>query len=199
MSGDNPNYGMIEKGQNTEKRPRYSSKRIPANANVINSQGMKFTSLHDSLAVKMNRFQHGAHLPNLMNIYKNSLFQKDPNKRTAPNNNRPIICLHMMWKILTEKKSEEIYYSLTTCKLFPEEQKRCTKVSRGTAELVYIDKYILNKRRSRRKNLAMAWIDYKKDIRRYRSSKLDYKLPRNTQNIIWSHKYTQKKGSWIQT
>ena len=48
-----------------------------------------------------------------------------------------------MWKILTAQIREKIYNSLTSRGLFPDEQKGCRKGSR-------------------RKNLAMAWIDYKK-------------------------------------
>ena len=57
---------------------------------------------------------------------------------------------------------EKIYYSLTSHGLFPDEQKGCRKWSRGTAELQYIDQHILNESKKRRKNLAMAGIDYKK-------------------------------------
>ena len=70
----------------------------------------------------------------------------------------------MMWKILTAQIKKEIYNSLTSRGLFPDEQKGGCKGSRGTAELLYIDQHILNESRTRRKNLAMAWIDYKKDI-----------------------------------
>ena len=41
-------------------------------------------------------------------------------------------------------------------------QKGCRKGSRGTAELLYVDQHILNESKTRWKNLAMAWIDYKK-------------------------------------
>ena len=44
----------------------------------------------------------------------------------------------------------------------PEERKGCLKGSRGTAELLYIDQHILNESKTRRKNQAMDWIDYKK-------------------------------------
>ena len=67
-----------------------------------------------------------------------------------------------MWKILTAQRREEIYFSLTSRGLFPEEQKGCYKRSRGTEELLYIDQYILNESKTRRKNLATAWIDNKK-------------------------------------
>ena len=62
-----------------------------------------------------------------------------------------------MWKILTAQIKEEIYYSLTSRRLFAEEQKECR-----TGELLYTDKHILNESKTIRKNLAMAWIDYKK-------------------------------------
>ena len=68
----------------------------------------------------------------------------------------------MTWKILTAQIREEIYYSLTSHGLFPEEQKGRHKESRGIAELLYMDQHILNESKTRRKNLAVAWIDYKK-------------------------------------
>ena len=95
---------------------------------------------------------------------RTTLIQKDRNKGTTPNNYRPIIYLPMMWKIFTAQIKEEIYYSLTSRSLFPDEQKGFGKGSRGTAELLYIDQHILNESKTRRKNLAMAWIDYRKAI-----------------------------------
>ena len=46
--------------------------------------------------------------------------------------------------------------------MLPEEQKRCRKGSRGTNDLVFIDRAVIKEVKSRNKNLAMAWIDYKK-------------------------------------
>ena len=83
-------------------------------------------------------------------------------RTTASNNYRPITCLPMMWKILTAQIKEEIYYSLTNDGLFPDKEKGCCKWSRGTAELLYIDQHILSESKTRRKNLAIAWTDYKK-------------------------------------
>ena len=122
----------------------------------------KFTSIHGKLALEMNRCLQGAQVPDWMTKGKTTLTPKDPIKRTAPNHYRPITCLPMMWKILTAQIREEIYYSLTSHRLFPEEQKGCRRGSRGTGELLYIDQHILNESKIRRKNLAMAWIDNKK-------------------------------------
>ena len=87
---------------------------------------------------------------------------KGTKKRTAPNSYRHINCLPMMWKILTAQIMEAIYYSLTSCRLFPEEQKGCRKGPEGTAELLYIDQHFLNESKTGQKNLAMTWINYKK-------------------------------------
>ena len=46
--------------------------------------------------------------------------------------------------------------------LFPDEQKGCCEGSRGMIELLYIYQHVLNESKTRRKNLATAWIDYKK-------------------------------------
>ena len=142
----------------------------------------KFTSIHDRLALEMNRCLQRAHEPEWMTKRRTTLIQKDPSKGTAPNNYRPITCLPMMWKIFTAQMWEEIYYSLTSRRLFPEEQKGCRKGSRSTAELLYIDQQILNESKTRRKNLAMAWIDYKKAYDMVSQSRMK-KLPQNVENI----------------
>ena len=46
--------------------------------------------------------------------------------------------------------------------MLPKEQKGCRKRSRETNDLLYIDRAVIKEVRSRKKNLAMAWIDYKK-------------------------------------
>ena len=58
--------------------------------------------------------------------------------------------------------SDQIYTHLDQKKLLPEEQKGSRKVSRGTNDLLYIYRAVIKEVKSRNKNLAMAWIDYKK-------------------------------------
>ena len=45
--------------------------------------------------------------------------------------------------------------------MLPQEQKGCRKGSRGTNDLLYIDREVTKEIKSRNKNLAMAWLDYK--------------------------------------
>ena len=67
-----------------------------------------------------------------------------------------------MWKVLTGVISDQIHAHLDQEKLLPEEQKGCRKGSRGTKNLLYIDRAVIKEVKSRNKNLAMTWIDYKK-------------------------------------
>ena len=67
-----------------------------------------------------------------------------------------------MWKLLTGVIADQIYAHLDQEKLLLEEQKGCRKGSRGTNDLLYINRAVIKEVKHRNKNLAMAWIDYKK-------------------------------------
>ena len=92
---------------------------------------------------------------------KDHIDPEEPLKGNNPNNYRPITCLPMMWKISAAQIRKEIYNSRTSCGLFPEEEKGYQNGSRGSRELLYIDQHILNKRKTKWKNLVMTWIVYK--------------------------------------
>ena len=67
-----------------------------------------------------------------------------------------------MKKILTAKIREYVYNSLISRGLFPKEPKGCLNWTRCTGEHLYIDQHILKDGKTRRQNLTMEWIDYKK-------------------------------------
>ena len=67
-----------------------------------------------------------------------------------------------MWKLLSAVIADQIYGHLDQQKLLPEEQKGCKRRSGGTNDLRYIDRAVIREVKSRKKNLAMSWIDYKK-------------------------------------
>ena len=67
-----------------------------------------------------------------------------------------------MWKLLTDVIADQIYAHLDQEMLLPEEQKRHRKGSRETNDLLYIDRAANKEVKSGNKNLAIAWIDYKK-------------------------------------
>ena len=84
------------------------------------------------------------------------MLQKDKSKDNVARNYRPL-----MLKLLTGVIADQIHAHLDQEKLLPEEQKGCRKGSRGNNVLLYIDRAVIKEIKSRNKNLAMAWIDYK--------------------------------------
>ena len=97
-----------------------------------------------------------------MTTGKTVLCQKDPQKGNAVDNYRPISCLPLMWKLMTGIISESMYVFLEENDVLPVEQKGCRRKSRGTKDQLLINKAIQNDCKRKHKNLAMAWVDYKK-------------------------------------
>ena len=139
---------------------KISNLKTPGHDGIHGFWFKKSTSIHEGLALEMNRCLQEAQVSDWMMKGETTLIQKDPSKWTAPNNYRRITCLPIMRKLLTAQIIEDVYYSLISCRQFPEEQKGCRKVSRGTTEERYIDQHILIESKIRQKNVAMAWIDY---------------------------------------
>ena len=63
---------------------------------------------------------------------------------------------------MTSVIADQIYAHLHQEKVLPEEPEGYRKGSRGANDLLYIDRAVIKEVKSRNKNLAMAWIDYKK-------------------------------------
>ena len=58
--------------------------------------------------------------------------------------------------------AEEMYTFLDTNIGLPEEQKGCRKKAKGCHDQLFINRMIMREVRMRKRNLSMAWIDYKK-------------------------------------
>ena len=70
-------------------------------------------------------------VPSWLTKGRTALLQKDKSKGNIASNYRPIICLPLMWKLLSGVIENQIYGYLDQQKLLPEEQKGCGKISRG--------------------------------------------------------------------
>ena len=121
-----------------------------------------FSSLHERVRLQLKECVDSRFVPSWLTRGRTSLLQKDKSKGIAASNYRPITCLALMWKLLKGVIADQIYAHFDQEKLLPEEQKGCRKGSRGTNNLLYIDRAVIKEVKSRNKNFAMAWIDYKK-------------------------------------
>ena len=117
-----------------------------------------FSSLHERVRLQLKECLDSGFVPCWLTRQRTSLLQKHKSKDNVASNYRPVTCLPLMWKLLTGVIADQIYAHLDQEKLLP----GCRKGSRGTNNLLYIDRAVLKEIRSRNKNLAMAWIDYKK-------------------------------------
>ena len=108
----------------------------------------------------IDSLENGA--PAWMTVGRTVLIQKDKDKGRDVSNYGPITCLPLMWKSLTGIIADQVHNYLDTNNLLPEEQKGCRKRSKGTADLLYIDRMILREVHTRKKKLGVGWIDYQK-------------------------------------
>ena len=122
-----------------------------------------FSSLHERARSHLKECLDSGFVPSWLTRGRTSLLHRKIRvKGSIASNYRPITYLPLMWKLLTGVIADQIYAHLDQEKLLPEEQKGCRKVSRGTNNLLCIDRALIKEVKSRNKNLAMAWIDYKK-------------------------------------
>ena len=121
-----------------------------------------FSSLHERVRLQLKECLDSGFVPSWLNRGTTSLLQKDKSKGNVASNYRPITRLSLMWKLLTGVIADQIYAHSDQEKFLPEEQKGCRKGSRGTNDLLCIDRVVIKEVKSRNKNSAMAWIDYKK-------------------------------------
>ena len=121
-----------------------------------------FSSLHERVRLQLRKCLDSGFVPGWLTRGRTSLLQKDKSKGNVTSNYRPITCLPLMWELLTVVIAGQINSHLDQEKLLPEEQKGYRKGSRGTNDLLCINRAVIKEVKSRNKNLAMAWIDYKK-------------------------------------
>ena len=121
-----------------------------------------FSTLHERLRLQLKECLDSEFVPSWLTRGRTTLFQKDKSKGNVASNYKPVTCLSLMGKLLTGVIADQIYAHLNQEKLLREELKGCRKGSRGTNDLLYIDRAVIKEVKSGNKNLAMAWIDYKK-------------------------------------
>ena len=88
------------------------------------------------------------------------LLLKGKSKGNEVRNYRPITCLPLMWKLLADIVTDEIYNNLQQNDILREEQKGCRRNSRGTKDQLLIDKAVIKNCRIKNVGLSMVWIDY---------------------------------------
>ena len=136
-----------------------------------------FSSLHERVRLQLKESLDSGFVLNWLTRGRTSLLQKDKSKGNAASNYRPITCLPLMSKLLTEVIAYETYAHLDQKKLLPEGHKGCRKGSRGTNDLLYIDRAVIKEVKSLSNGL-----DRLQESLCYGSTFVDYRMFR----FVWS-------------
>ena len=115
-----------------------------------------FSSLHERGRLQLKECLDKGIVSSWLTRGRTSLLQKDKSKGNVTSNYRPLTCLPLMWKLLTGVIADQIYAHLEQEKLLSEELKGCSKDSRETNDLLYIDRAVIKEVKCRNKNLTMA-------------------------------------------
>ena len=99
-------------------------------------------------------------VPNLMVESRTVLIHKDARKGNAVGNYKAIVCLNLLWKLLTGIINEKVYDHLNQQNLLPEEKNGCRHRTRGTEDQLLIDKAVVRNSCRKKANLNVAWVDF---------------------------------------
>ncbi|XP_047484152.1 uncharacterized protein LOC125035884 [Penaeus chinensis] len=121
-----------------------------------------FDAVHEQLARALSEVTRDPSiLPDWFTTGVTFLLTKGKNSKD-PKNYRPITCLPTMYKVLTTLISERMYAHLLGSDVLPTEQKGGRKATRECKDQLLVDKAVIEDAKRGKRNLSMAWIDYKK-------------------------------------
>lgn len=152
----------ISKEDVTQVAKRIHNWKAPGSDKIQNYWLKYFTSSHEYLANTLNHLIHNPHdIPPFLTQGVTYLKPKD-NDTTNPAKYRPITCLPTIYKLLTSIIAHKLTTHITDNKIIAEEQKGCSKGSRGCKEQLVIDTELHNQAKQNRRNLYYTYIDYRK-------------------------------------
>ncbi|XP_026685290.1 uncharacterized protein LOC113470790 [Diaphorina citri] len=136
--------------------------KAPGHDSIQNFWIKRFDALHPQLLKNINLILHGEVEMPLWMTQGSTILLPKTNDTKAVKNYRPITCLSGLYKLFTALISKKVYAHLIENNIFPAEQKGCAQKSLGCKEALILNKAVMKNAKSKNKNLAMGWIDYKK-------------------------------------
>lgn len=136
--------------------------KAPGPDNIQNYWLKMFNAIHQTLAQLISKtLQNPTLMPTYITTGLTYLKPKTEDK-SDPSKYRPITCLCTIYKLITSIVTNRINNHITTNKILHEEQKGCVRKSMGCKEQLIIDSVIHEQAIKRKRNLAIAYIDYQK-------------------------------------
>lgn len=122
----------------------------------------RLESFHEIIAKQITEILRGrATIPHFLT--KGITFMVPKSSRTEdPSQYRPITCLPTLYKLITSCISQRINKHSETHNILAEEQKECRAKHMGCKEQLIIDSAVLKHVQKGKKDLFVAYVDYKK-------------------------------------
>jgi len=123
----------------------------------------KLTSLHDYISAAFSDIVCGdSGIPMWMVDGRTVLIPKTGQATPDPSNYRPITCLPVVYKTLTSCLNILMREHIEDNHILASEQRGCSPGSKGCTEQLLINAMICDDVRARKRNLFIAWIDFRK-------------------------------------
>lgn len=130
---------------------------------VHNFWWKKLWSAHEKLAQFINNIiSNPQEMPLFLTQGITYLIPKDQNNTQDPAGYRPITCLPTLYKLITSCLTQRIYQHCERNNIIAPQQKGCAKGAMGCKEQLIIDSVICNQAHTKKRNLFIAYVDYKK-------------------------------------
>jgi hypothetical protein len=139
-----------------------SNWKAPGPDKIQNFWWKNFTVVHPFVAKQFAKIvQDPTQVPSFFTIGNTYLISKTP----TDCKNRPTICLPTIYKIhhVSQKKLYiYIYKDIYDNNIMAEQQKGCTRSSKGCKEQLIVDSIVLQKLKQQQRNLRITYADYQK-------------------------------------
>lgn len=136
--------------------------KTPGPDNIHNFWWKHLESIHPFLCSEINRILNNPETTPKF-LLKGTTYMKPKNDNTKdPKMYRPITCLNTLYKIITSLVTRHINYYIENNKILTDEQKGCRTKTQGCKEQLIIDGIIAENAKNKKRNIAVAWLDYQK-------------------------------------
>ena len=155
-------YQPIIKEEIKSATSKFQNWKSPGIDKIHNFWWCNLTNLHQKIADILHvTINHPGQSPPWLTTGRTTLVPKKPETRN-PANYRPITCLPIIYKILTNIITNRMKHHIETNQIIPDEQKGCSNATYGTIDQLAINAMVMTDAVKKNRNISTAWIDYKK-------------------------------------
>lgn len=155
-------YRNITKEDFTKSTSSFANWKSPGIDKLHNFWWKSLSSIHQRASEILNDIiRKPEDAPEWLTMGRTSLIAKKP-PTTDSSNYRPITCLPVIYKIITNIITSRMNEHINRNNIIPTEQKGNANNTSGTIDQLIINKMVMETAKRRNVNISTAWIDYRK-------------------------------------